>query len=104
MFEKIKEFLDKREQAKLDERNKQKDNSKREDSVVHNFIPYACYYDKNTILTKNGELLQSIRVKGLSYDTSGGDDSLRDSLVQHVFKRVPSNKFSFYLHTIREAK
>lgn len=101
MFEKIKEFLDKRDQAKLEEREKQKDNRRREDSVVHKFIPYACYYDKNTLLTKDGQLLKCLRIKGLSYDTSGGDDSLRDSLVSSVFKNVPSNQFSFYLHTIR---
>ena len=30
------------------------------------FIPYAIHYDKNTILTKNGELMQIIRVSGFS--------------------------------------
>ncbi len=104
MFDKLKEYLEKKEQAKLAERDKQKDNARREDSVVHDFIPYACYYDKNTLLTKNGQLLQGIRIQGLSYDISGGDDSLRDSLVNFVFKNIPSNKFSFYLHTIRRQR
>jgi type IV secretion system protein VirB4 len=104
MFDKVKEYLDNKEQAKLAERDKQKDNTQREDSVVHKFIPYACYYNKDTLLTKDGQLLQGIRIQGLSYDISGGDDSLRDSLVNFVFKNVPSNKFSFYLHTIRRRR
>ena len=31
-----------------------------------NFTPLACHYDKNTLLTKNGELLQIFQIDGLN--------------------------------------
>ncbi len=37
------------------------------------FLPYVCNYDKETILTKNGELLKIIRVTGLSNKNSQTD-------------------------------
>lgn len=32
------------------------------------FIPYACHFDAETILTKNGELLQTIKIEGYQFD------------------------------------
>ena len=33
-----------------------------------NFIPFAGYYNKNTILTKNGELLQVLKITGFNHE------------------------------------
>lgn len=30
------------------------------------FIPIACHYDENTLLTKNGELIQIIQINGIN--------------------------------------
>ena len=63
------------------------------------FIPYVCHYDKNTILTKNGELLQIIRITGFSDDSIMSEvvslrDNIRDSIVDHI----KENKFAFWFH------
>ena len=33
------------------------------------FIPYACHLDESTLLTKNGELLQTFKIEGYQFDT-----------------------------------
>lgn len=33
---------------------------------AEDFIPIACHYDSNTLLTKNGELLQIIQINGIN--------------------------------------
>ncbi len=68
-------------------------------------IPYVCHYDPHTILTKNGELLQTIRITGFGTDSVAVDilslrDTLRDSIVAHV----KDNGFAFWFHTFRRKK
>lgn len=69
------------------------------------FIPYVCHYDKNTILTKNGELLQIVRITGFS-NTSVVSElvSLRDAVREAVVNHVPDNKVAFWFNTIRRKK
>lgn len=74
---------------------------------VSEFIPYYCHYNGHTLLTKNGELLQTIKIaintKGLNYE-SGTDASnivrevIRAALVQHV----KTDTMALWLHTIRK--
>lgn len=64
------------------------------------FIPYVCYYDKNTILTKNGELLKIIKISGFKHED---DDisSVRQAIRQSLLDNIPNTKFAFWFHTIR---
>ncbi len=74
---------------------------------VSEFIPYYCHYNAHTLLTKNGELLQTIKIvtntKGLNYE-SGTDMSnivrevIRKALVEHV----KTDNMAIWLHTIRK--
>jgi len=69
------------------------------------FVPYVCHYDHNTIITKNGELLQTIRITGFGTDSVVTDilslrDTLRDSIVAHV----KDTEFAFWFHTFRRKK
>ena len=69
------------------------------------FIPYVCHYDPSTILTKNGELLQTIRITGFSGESIAEElISLRDTLRDSIFDHVKENKFAFWFHTIRRRK
>ncbi len=34
------------------------------EAPVPDYIPYACHYNADTILTKNGELIQIIKITG----------------------------------------
>jgi len=82
---------------------KQRTNDSRLNSPSSDFIPYACHYNKNTVLTKNGELLQTIKIAGLSHEvlgTSGG--GLRATIREALMKKVQSQNFALYFHTIRK--
>src|SRR4051812_36954727 len=69
---------------------------------VPDFIPYACHYDADTILTKNGELLQVIKVTGFSNEAIGSEHlDLRDTVRQAILQNVKSDNFALWLHTVR---
>lgn len=69
------------------------------------FIPYVCHYNKNTILTKNGELLKVIRITGLSNDSMMSQlSSVRDNIRNAIQNHIKDNKFAFWFHTIRRCK
>lgn len=69
---------------------------------VPDFVPYACHYDSNTILTKNGELIQTIKITGFSYERVGAEKvDLRETVRKAVQSSVKSGSFSLWFHTIR---
>ena len=69
------------------------------------FIPYVCHYDPNTILTKNGELLQIIRITGFSNSSVSSElISLRDTVRDAIIDHVKETKFAFWFNTIRRKK
>lgn len=71
----------------------------------HDFIPYVCHFDPNTIITKNGELLQVIRITGFGKDSLTSElISLRDTLRDAIVNNIPDEKFAFWFHTIRRKK
>jgi len=69
------------------------------------FIPYVCHYDPETIITKNGEILQVIRITGFNKESIASDlVSLRDTVRDAIADNVKDNKFAFWFHTIRRKK
>lgn len=69
------------------------------------FIPYVCHYNSNTIITKNGELLQIIRITGLNGDTMASSlIELRDAIRDAIYDNVKNTDFAFWFHTIRRKK
>ena len=69
------------------------------------FIPYVCHYDPNTILTKNGELLQIIRITGFSNSSVISElVSLREAVREAIINHATSNKVAFWFNTIRRKK
>jgi len=69
------------------------------------FIPYVCHYNPNTILTKNGELLQIIRITGFSNASVVSElISLRDTVRDAVMDCVKTNNFALWFNTIRRKK
>lgn len=74
-------------------------------SPDEDFIPYVCHYDKNTILTKNGELIQIIHISGFS-NTSAVSEliSLREAVRDAINDNVKENKFALWFNTIRRRK
>lgn len=69
------------------------------------FVPYACHYDPYTLLTKNGELLQTIKIVGFTFESveSQGVD-LRETIRIAVQDGMSSDNFAVWFHTIRRRK
>ena len=69
------------------------------------FIPYVCHFDPNTILTKNGELMQIIRITGFNNASVYSElISLREALRDSLNENVKETNFAFWFNTIRRKK
>lgn len=75
------------------------------DVIESDFIPYACHYDPETILTKNGELMQTIKIVGFSFESvqSEGVD-LRETIRRAIQAGLNTDDFAVWFHTIRRRK
>jgi type IV secretion system protein VirB4 len=67
------------------------------------FIPYACHYDKDTVLTRSGHLLQTICIKEFAA-VSQLEANVRDNINKLLSQHIQSNKFALYFHTVRKRK
>ena len=66
------------------------------------FIPYLCHYNSNSILTKNKELMQVIRVGGFSFETADDEDvDIKKDILNLLFKGFQTGGFLLYFNTIR---
>ncbi|MDR2077365.1 MAG: hypothetical protein LBP39_00155, partial [Rickettsiales bacterium] len=66
-------------------------------------IPYACYYDEQTILTKNGEMLQIIKIP--SFVSNAGTAnfySLRENLNKSFIKNAKNQNLNFWFQVVRK--
>ena len=58
-------------------------------------FPYVCHYDENTILIKNGELLQIIRITGFSSTMVISElVSLREAVRQALMENVKDSNIA----------
>lgn len=66
------------------------------------FLPYACHIDPHTILTKNGELMQVLKLVGFTYEnTESQRIELRHALRQGISEALQTNDYAVWVHTIR---
>ncbi|MDG1286098.1 MAG: hypothetical protein P8P30_00875 [Rickettsiales bacterium] len=66
------------------------------------FCPYACHVDPHTILTKNGELLQTLKIVGFTYeDIAQENENLRDVIRTAITQSILTTDYAIWLHTIR---
>jgi type IV secretion system protein VirB4 len=66
------------------------------------FIPYEHHWDKETIITKKGDLLQVIKVDGFSFETADDDVVDVKKMVRNsLYKSMAEGTFSLYFHMIR---
>lgn len=75
-----------------------------QNSVSSNLIPYACYYDENTIITQNGELLQIIKIP--SFVSNRGTASfylLKDVLNSTFKKHSKESNLNFWFQIVRKS-
>lgn len=70
---------------------------------IQDFIPIACHYNEDTLLTKNGDLVKIMQVHGLNADyLSDNLLSIRDKIREVIAKHINSNQFAIWIHTIRK--
>ena len=81
--------------------------SKKSDSDLYNnssadFVPVACHHDEHTLLTKNGQLLQTIQINGINSEKISKDlFNLRQIVRKSIRDVVKSSNFAFWIHTVR---
>ncbi len=67
------------------------------------FIPYLGHFDKNTIITKNNELIQVVKVDGYSFETADDEDvDMKKSVRNTLFKSIGSGNIAIWTHLIRK--
>lgn len=71
-----------------------------DDVIESDFVPFACLFDERSIATKNGELLQIIKITGLGFDAQGSAD-LRSAIRQAIAQCIPDTSYAIWLHTLR---
>lgn len=66
-------------------------------------IPYACHYNDRSLLTKNGELMQVIKIKGHSEEiiNSENDLDLRGIIRKAILENITDRKVAIWFHTLR---
>jgi type IV secretion system protein VirB4 len=75
--------------------------AKREVSAA-DFIPYDHHWDKETIVTKNRELIQIIKIDGFSFETADDDVVDMKKMVRNsLYKSMAEGTFSMWFHMIR---
>ena len=68
-------------------------------------IPTFSYYDPYTIITKNGELMQTVKITGFNNEFGNSESvNLRDIIRAVIGDRIDSSEFAIWLHTIRKKK
>lgn len=76
---------------------------------LHEYIPYHSHYNAHTLLTRNGELLQIIRIAcnnaGLTYETGTNDaEALREYIRKAIAEVIATDCYALWVHTIRKRK
>lgn len=75
--------------------------AKREVSAA-DFIPYDHHWDKETIITKERELLQVIKIEGFSFETADDDVVDMKKMVRNsLYKSMADGTFAVWFHMIR---
>ena len=69
-----------------------------DDVIESDFVPYACLADPYSIFTKNGEILQILRIPA-SDAADAGD--LRQAIRKGLFAAIPDTSYAIWIHTIR---
>lgn len=79
-----------------------KSDKKYANSSPEDFVHLACYIDKETIINKNGEILQTIKFEGIqSEKISLQLNKIRKLLRLSISKHLSNPKFAIWFHTIR---
>ncbi len=69
------------------------------------FIPYLCHWDSKTVMTKNNELIQVIKLNGFSFETADDEDlDMRKNVRNSLYRSIASGSYALSFHTVRRRK
>jgi len=74
-----------------------------DDVIESDFVPYTSLFDPNTIATKDGELMQIIKINGLDFE-GGTSVDLRQAIRQTIKQAIPGNDYAIWLTTLRRKR
>ncbi|MFM9889345.1 MAG: hypothetical protein ACKVOE_01685 [Rickettsiales bacterium] len=83
-----------------DSRNLEEYRDIADDVIESDFVPYACLYDADSIATKDGEVLQIIKITGHGFDAKAQGD-LRAAIRSAIRTHIPSVEYAIWMHTLR---
>lgn len=89
-----------RKERKAKEKDLQSYRDIADDVIESDFVPYACLYDASTITTKDGELIQTIKITGLGFDVANTSD-LRQAIRKSIGESRLDASYGIWLHTLR---
>lgn len=76
-----------------------------DDVEESDYVPYACLYNPHTLLTKNGELLQTLKVVGFQFEAISQENvELRETIRHAISAHLPDDNYAFWFHTLRRKK
>jgi len=85
----------------MDTKDKRDKSSAYMETPNEDFVPYACHYDEHTILTKNGHLLQTIRISGFSEKVTDKKANLQELIRQAILDNIHDSKYAIWIQTVR---
>lgn len=72
-------------------------------SNAHEYIPVCCHFDERTLLTKDGELIQTIQINGINQENiSSNLLTLREIIRKSLKEHINSTDLACWIHTIRK--
>lgn len=76
------------------------------DYETSDFIPITCHFNKNTVLTKNGELIKVIKLTGLNIEKiqKTKPDTIRLYIRKALKECIKNANIAIWIHTIRRKK
>lgn len=87
---------------KLSKNRSARDKYAKNEYSASNFIPYLCHWNRRTILTKNEELMQVIKIGGFSFETADDEDlDIKKNLRNNLLKGLATGGIALYFHILR---
>jgi len=86
-----------KKKLKFSRRTARKGGYSKREFPVSEFIPYAYHYDNETIITKNNEIIQFIKVEGFSFETADDEDvDMKKMIRNSLLKSLADGSFAMW--------
>ena len=87
---------------KFSRRNTLKSEHAAKETLMSQFIPYEGHIDERTVITKDNELLQVIKLQGYAFETADDEDvDMKKNIRNTLFKSIAQPEYSMWFHTVR---